>query len=128
MEAHRTPRRNRSLTVIQFMYEYSDLFCNNHLSMLPDYMFSCDTIPNLIASVTQRNLYLIDATLWIMYVVCRFPAASIAVSSFLTGLGAFSEGPYYGCRYKGPATAPGSVTYLDLPSWKACSPATVQAD
>ena len=54
------------------MYEYSDLFRNNHLSMLPDYVFSYGIIPNLIASVTQRNLYLIDAKLWIMYVVCPF--------------------------------------------------------
>ena len=45
------------------MYEYSDLSRNNHLSMLPDYVFSYGIIPNLIASVTQRNLYLIDAKL-----------------------------------------------------------------
>ena len=45
------------------MYEYSDLFRNNHLSMLPDYVFSYDIIRNLIASVTQRNLYLTDAKL-----------------------------------------------------------------
>lgn len=37
------------------MYEYSDLFRNNHLSMLPDYVFSYSSIPNLIASVTQRE-------------------------------------------------------------------------
>ena len=37
------------------MYEYSDLFRNNHLSMLPDYVFSYGIIPNLIASVTQRE-------------------------------------------------------------------------
>ena len=52
-----------SLTVIQFMYEYSGLFRNNHLSMLPDYVFSCGIIPNLIANVIQRNLYVIDVKL-----------------------------------------------------------------
>ncbi len=31
--------------------------------MLPDHVFSYCIIPNLIASVTQRNLYLIDAKL-----------------------------------------------------------------
>ena len=37
------------------MYEYSNLFRNNHLFMLPDYVFSYGIIPNLIASVTQRE-------------------------------------------------------------------------
>ena len=37
------------------MYEYSDLFRNNHLFMLPDYVFSYGITPNLIASVTQRE-------------------------------------------------------------------------
>ena len=68
------------------MYEYSDLFCNNHLSMFPDYMFSYDIIPNLIASVTQRNLYLIDAKLWIMYVVCPFPPPVSPFPHFQQGL------------------------------------------
>ena len=41
--------------VIKFMYEYSDSFRNNHLSMLPDYVFSYGIIPILIANVTQRE-------------------------------------------------------------------------
>lgn len=37
------------------MYKYSSLFRNNHLSMLPGYVFLYDIILNLIASVTQRE-------------------------------------------------------------------------
>ena len=37
------------------MYEYSDLFSNNHLSKLPDFVFPYGIIPILIASVTQRE-------------------------------------------------------------------------
>ena len=37
------------------MYEYSHLFRNNHLSMLPGYVLLYSIIPNLIASVTQRE-------------------------------------------------------------------------
>ena len=39
----------------KFMYEYSHFFRNNHLSMLPGYVFLYSIIPNLIASVTQRE-------------------------------------------------------------------------
>ena len=46
-----------------------------------------------------------------------------ADADFPTDLGAFQGSPYSGCFYQGPATAPGSVTCPDLPSWTQCSAA-----
>lgn len=48
--------------------------------------------------------------------------------SFPTSLGPFTDSPYSGCRYQGPATAPGSVSCLDSPTWSACTtaPASTQ--
>ena len=55
-----------------------------------------------------------------------YSTASNTVPTFPTALGAFSN-PYNGCRYEGPATGPGSVTCLDMSSWKTCSTATASS-
>lgn len=46
-------------------------------------------------------------------------------AGFPTAMGPFDGKTYSGCEYRGPATAPGSVSCPDMPTWTACSKAPV---
>ena len=54
----------RQETVIQFMYEYSDLFHNKHLSMLPDYVFSYGIIQIWSRVLPNERLCRAWITVW----------------------------------------------------------------